>query len=73
MDEVGVRFLWIGLVEAAKLMDVTVEAVRQLVHRGTLAHRRRRAFGRGGWSRIEVRRDDVTRLLEDPEFKVRRR
>lgn len=64
---------WLSLKEAAQLLNCTSEAVRQLVHRGTLAYRRNRPFGVGGWSRIEVPRKGVEQLLRDEEFERRRR
>ena len=64
---------WIGLGEAAQLLNCTREAVRQLCHSGTLGYRRDRPFGVGGWSRLMVQRAAVERLLADEGFARRRR
>ena len=64
---------WIDLGEAARRMNCTREAVRQLVHRGTLGYRRHRPFGLSGWSRILVQESAVEQLLRDEAFARRRR
>ena len=64
---------WLTLAEVAGLLDVTHEAARQLVCRGTLPHRRRRDEETGGNPRIEVPLFSVVDLVEDKSFGRRRR
>lgn len=64
---------WVGLHEAAHLMGISWEAMRRLVERGTIAHRRRRDEGAGGQKRIEVERTAIKELLADRRFKNRSR
>lgn len=64
---------WLTLAEVGELLDVSHEAARQLVCRGTLPHRRRRDEATGGNARIEVPLFAVCDLLEDKSFGRRRR
>lgn len=63
---------WLSLGQVAALLNVTREAARQLVHRGTLPHRRSRGYG-GGWPRIEVPRSAVEELQRDEAYSRRSR
>ena len=64
---------WLSLREVAEKMEISVEAARQLVCRGTLPHRRVRSAEFGGFTRIEVPLYAVADLLRDGEFAKRRR
>ncbi len=53
---------WLSLVEAAALLNISAEAVRQLAHRGTLAHRRLAG-------RIHIPENAVLAMINDRQWR----
>jgi orotate phosphoribosyltransferase-like protein len=64
---------WLTLNDVADRLEISHEAARRLVKRGTLAARETRRWGNYGRKEIQVPKSAVDVLLRDPAFQRRRR